>query len=417
MNQQQPEAKKSPNWTIYLFSPLLLAALLFSLLNLGMVFTQPLAQVDPESLPSAHTWIWWATREYQNQKPPPKVVLLGSSLVMHPVSRQDADFLGKDLDYVHHHRSQYMQQLLKDKLGASNAACFNFALPGGMMSDDYMVARALFNKENKPSLLVLGLSLRDFIDNGVRCAGATPAFRYLKRYTDISDLVDISMPQIWQRFDYWVGQGVYLWGKKLDLQVMLSQQARQTLGPWVERYCQPSRLNELDLSRNLPSNLKAEVEENMFIVKSHQPYSYEDNSAEYRKRYRSPNKPLFAIQKVFLDKTLDLCRKQNIEVLVVNMPLTPQNMSLMPQGSYDTYLSDLKSTCHRRQCSFLDLNTSAYYNHKHFYDTSHMNAEGGKQLIDTLVSTITQETRMAQSLQPAAKDAPIRALAKTGGQL
>lgn len=391
----QPLSSTSPpafKFAVIWSSPLVLALLILLGVNAYLNSTKPLARIDPESLPAAHTWVWWATKEYLAMQPSPSVVLLGSSLVMHSISRLDADYLNKDLDYVHHHRSVYLENALMSStqthhslIIGTNPTCFNFALPGGMVSDDYIVARALFSEKRKPKVVILGLSPRDFIDCGVHCAGATPAFRYLKRYTNIDDLVAISMPQIWQRLDYWLGEYIYLWGKKLDLQVWLTQTTKTVLQPLSQRLSAPTRLEDLDLERDLPVNLRSEVEEGMFIVKSHQPYSFEDNTAEYKKRYRSPNPSLFSIQTTFLNMLVQYCKNRDIRVVVVNMPLTPQNIALMPAGSYDRYLQVLKQTSHRHGCRFMDLNTDPNFTRSDFYDTSHMNSTGGKKFADALV--------------------------------
>jgi hypothetical protein len=371
---------------------------LFFAVNVLFWYAQPLSKVDPDSLPAAHTWTWWATREYLDQHQAPSVALLGSSLMMHPVSRQDADFLKRDLDYVHHHKSEYLSSLVSEKLGLRTASCFNFALPGSMISDDYIVAKALFRTDRKPKLLVLGLSLRDFIDSGVSCPAATPPFRYLKRFVDVSDVISIAMPQFWHRIDYYVGNAIYLWSKKLDTQVILAEAVKQTLSPKVSSFCVPSLIERADPTKNLPSNLRSEVEERMFIVRSHQPYSWEDNSAEYRKRYRIKHRDMFDIQTVFLGKLLDYCRSSDIPVLIVNMPLTEQNLALMPEGYYNRYLAMLERTAREKCCPFLNLNDRSTFTRADFYDTSHMNSAGGKKLLDQIAGAITANGQLAEAL-------------------
>ena len=384
----------------FLLQRVALGAVVLCLVNVGLIFFSPLAKVDPDNLPAAHTWVWWATQEFLQQRKPPEVVMLGSSLLMHPVSRQDANYLGRDIDYVKHHRSNYMEEQLS-KNGAPETVCYNFALPGGMISDDYMVARALF-KTHKPSVIVLGLSVRDFIDNGVHCAGATPAFKYLKRFTPIDDLVDVSMPQLWQRFDYLCGKGIYLWGKKLDLQVMLAEEIKSLLAPVYARAFPPSRLAEADPSRNQPSNLRAEVEAGMMIVQHDMPYSYEDNSPEYKKRYRSPNLPGLAVQKFFFNKLLQDAQSQSIKVVIFNMPLTQTNHQLMPVGSYDNYLGILKTAAKQYGCQFVDLDETHQFVGDNYYDTAHMNASGGKRLVDAMAATLTGNDELLAALQQGA---------------
>ncbi len=192
------------NW---LMSSLGLGLILLIVINVCLCISQPFAKINPDILPATHTWTWWATQEYLHDQPTPPVVLLGSSLFMHPVSRQDADFLDHNFDYVHHHYSLYLGQQLQNRFHLQQAPlCFNFALPGDVISDNYMVARSLFCKQHKPEHVILGVSLRDFIDNAVKCPGTTPPFRYLQRFTDIDDIVDLAFPQFWQRFDYYFGK-------------------------------------------------------------------------------------------------------------------------------------------------------------------------------------------------------------------
>jgi hypothetical protein len=374
-----------------------LAALLMNPISLGIVFlllinwwlcsSKPVAKVDPRLLPATHTWTWWAVKEFCEQKPPPSLVLLGSSLLMHSVSRQDADYLNKDLDYVHHHRSVYLEDQLKKRFPSdANIGCFNFSLPGDLVSDDYMIARALFRGEYKPKYVILGLSLRDFIDNAVNCPGTTPPFRYLKRFTDIDDLVELAMPQFFQQCDYRFGKYFYLWGNKLDLQVWCDQAARNLLTPWARSSASPSLLNGLDYRKHVPSDLHSEVEEGMAIVKPHQPYSFDPNFADYRRRCGSPNLPMFKIQSIFLKKLVDLCKQEGICLIVFNMPLTKENLAIMPPESYANYLATVKQVVGQAGDTFVDLNQDPRFDHSDFYDTAHMNSRGGKKLLDILAN-------------------------------
>jgi hypothetical protein len=304
---------------------------------------------------------------------------------MHPVSRQDADYLGHEFDYVRHHRSVYLEECLKKRFpGSKNLSCFNFALPGDLVSDDYMVVRGLFHGQHRPRYVMLGISLRDFIDNAVNCPGTTPPFRYLKRFTDIDDLVDLAMPRYWQRIDYHIGKFFYLWDKKLDLQVLLDHASKQILTPVLKSISLPSLLNDLDYRRHVPSDLHSEVEEGMAIVKPRLPYSFDLNFADYRRRCGSANDGMFRIQTTFLRKLVDLCNQGHIQLIIVNMPLTKENVAIMPNGCYEHYLAVAQSIAKAGGVKFLDLNADQNFLHGDFYDTAHMNSAGGKKLLDIL---------------------------------
>jgi len=380
-------ALKEPTLYKVAKSPITLGIILLLLLNALLWITQPLSKVDPQILPATHTWTWWATQEFLQEKPAPPVVLLGSSLFMHAVSREDADYLNTDFDYVHHHYSQYLADRLKDRFGKSNnLTCFNFALPGDLVSDDYMVARALFHGEHKPKYVILGLSLRDFIDNAVNCPGTTPPFRYLKRFTNIEDLIDLALPKWWQQLDYRTGQIFYLWDKKLELQVCIEQAAKKLLAPVVASIGVPSLLNDLDYRKHVPSNLHSEVEEGMAIIKAHQPYSFDPNYADYRRRCGSANEGMFKIQAGFLTKLVDLCKQEKIELIILNMPLTKGNVAIMPNGSYEHYLNTIQQISKGNSCVFMDLNGDPRFVDHDFYDSAHMNSAGGKKMLDVLAN-------------------------------
>lgn len=384
-------------WRAISGSPVMLGLMVFFAANFALLAANPLSKVDPESLPAAHTWTWWATREYLDQKTAPDVVLLGSSMMMHPVSRADADFLGADFDYVHHHQSAYLDSRLSDCLLSKSWHCFNFALPGSMASDDYMIARALLHGDKKPKVLVVGISMRDFTDSGVSCPAATPPFKYLRRFVDISNVLPLAMPEVWQRIDYCLGNLVYLWNKKLDLQVLLTQESRQFLTPALKQICTASLLDKVDPAKNMPSNMRSEIEENVFIVQAHPPASWTDNTAEYAKRYRQKHKKIFDIECQFFSKLLDFARQENIAVLAVNMPLTQKNMELMPPGSYAHYLTTVSQLARNKGAEFIDLNDGTIFNTTNFYDTAHMNASGGRKLLQEIARTIAANTKLAQA--------------------
>ncbi|MBX9723387.1 MAG: DUF1574 domain-containing protein [Candidatus Obscuribacterales bacterium] len=410
--QDKENAKALSLWQ----SSAVLGLLLVLVINGIFVLWKPLAKVDPESLPSARTWVWWASHDFLSQTKAPDVVLLGSSLMMQPMCLLDADYLKTDLDYVKHHQSLYMADALKNRLNLPNTTpftCFNFALPGGMASDDYIVTRSLLLGERKPKVIVLALTLRDFADSGVRCAGATPAFRYLKRFTEIDDLVALAMPQFWQQFDYWFGKSLYTWGKKLDIQVALAQNTQQFLKPFIQTTCPASQLSNLDLERNMPSNLRSEVQEGMMIMRPNDKTAFNDNTAEYRKRFRSRNEDVFATQQVFLEKLLQLAKDNDIKLLVVNMPVTQANLQLMPAGHYDKYISFLKSATKRENVAFIDLNGDERFLASDYYDTCHLRGTGGKKLVDAMVQEIAKQNELSLCLQDNSRTSPKVKLAGT----
>ena len=365
--------------------------------NAALLAWKPLASVDPEALPSAHTWAWWACKEYTELKKAPDVVLLGSSLFFQPFGRLEANYAGHDIDYVRHHRVTYMENALRQQGFGKTDIVYNFSLPGSLVSDDYLVLRSLLTGARTPKVAVLGVSMRDMIDTTVHCIGTTPPFRLLTRYTDIGDILDIAMPKLWQRFDYFAQKDLYLWGKKLDLQVMLSEATKSTLGPKFSKWFGASRLAEADPTRNLPSNLRSEVE--YFPMHANEPVSWTDNADEYKRRYRNANEKMFKDEATFLAKAADLAAQRGIQLVLVNAPLTPENHVLMPPGAYDHYLAFLHEFASKRGIPLVDLDGKPQFVHADFYDNAHMNAVGGAKMANAIVECLTSNPQVAAALR------------------
>jgi hypothetical protein len=236
------------------------------------------------------------------------------------------------------------------------------------------------------------------MDNGVRWCGGTQAFRYLRRFINIDDLVDIAMPQIWQRFEYLLAKGFYLFDKRLDLQVICAESMKGKSGPLLTTMLGEDYCKESAVSVETPPDTRSEVEEGMFIVKAHQEKSFQDNTAEYRKRYRTANENIFCVQARFLQMLLALCKDSGIAVIVVNMPVTAQNMQLLPAGTYERYLQVLSAESDKHGATFIDLNQDPRFTPDDFYDTIHMNAGGGKKLADAILSEIAADPAVCASI-------------------
>ena len=260
-----------------------------------------------------------------------------------------------------------------------------------MISDDYMIFRALIHNQErniqKPKLLVIGITLRDFLESHVSSASSTNTFHYFRHFFNIDEIADISMPEFWQKFDYWQGKFLYMVGKRLDMQVAFDDEIKKTVAV-VFGQAPEKALDAPVLTANVAHNLKTEAEPGDYPLVPCEKFLYEDNSVEYKKRFSHPSDKLFKTQSEFLSRLLTQAKADNVKVLLVNMPLTPVNMTLMPVGYYDRYLQTVKNAIEQYGCAYLNLNDGQTFTSADFRDTAHMNADGGKKLIDAMVAQI-----------------------------
>ena len=385
--------------SIFKSGPLPTAVLVFVLCNLLFIAFNPFGKVDPDALPVARNWIWWATHEFNDLPKAPDVVVLGSSVVMHPLWHHEADFRKQPVDLVADHRSKYLEHIISKSspVPLRGLTCFNFGLPGSMVSDDYMVAKSMFTEERKPTVVVLGLCPRDMIDNRFNNAASSKHFQYLSRYTDTSKLLDLSMPQWWQRIGYLTSEAIYFSSKAVAAQVITEEGVKNLFSPLTAQL-PPSPLDrktEEDKRFAMYQNL---VEKGFWIAKPNAPFMFMNDTGDLKKRFKNANNPLFENQKKWLDMCLQTCKEKDVKVVLVNMPNTLIARSVMPNGTYERHVACLKEMAKKWDCAYVDADRPSYYGEKDFTDWCHLSADGGKKAFGFIGQEIAGNAQLVASI-------------------
>lgn len=385
------------------------ALCLFVSLNLFLAAFVPLDRLSPSDLPKKNSWECHRALQFVSDSSSlgvPEVVLFGSSLMMIPSTCAEADYLNKVVDPVIEPYSYLMDNLLKANSEDKGHSCFNFALPGAMISDHYMVSKSLFNQERKIKLAVLGISLRDFIDCSVDCAAATPAYNYFQRYfsdQELEEMLPLSMPSIANRGEYLVNKYFYLFGKRLELMKSIDDNIRvsvnQTLGALFPQYSDDNFIasrknNDTKTSITDVDNILSaqDIRPGSYLIPPNMQLPWQDNTREYKKRFKNANQESFVIQSKYLEKMIEHHNRLGIVTMLVNMPLTEANMKLMPEGSYKKYEELIATLSNREDVVLLDLNDGAKFDIKCFRDTVHMNGRGGKLLMAKIADFISSSS-------------------------
>lgn len=367
------------------------------LVNFVLACVNPFGKTTLADLPKDHSWVSWTTTDFVNQPKTPDIVYIGSSLVLHPLTMLDAHYLKRTVDYTDHHRSAYTEDRIAKEMGIEKPVAFNFAMPGGMISDDWIITESMIRSGKKPKIIVLGLCARDFMDCKVRCPGVMPTFKYLSKVIDLEPVLDLALPNLTDRTDFVLGKIAYLWDAKPVIQELLRNQTKiafASLGitSGAPKFA-PKQLDEL-----LNTDMSAELERGMMVEEPDKERPFMDNSLEYRQRYKNRHEKLFAAEKQFLEKLLAAAKSNDIKVVVVNMPLTSLNVKLMPAGTYDEYLSTVRTLSAQHGAVFENFNDDTLFPSSVFYDTVHMNSVGGKRFVDALVEVISVDKVCAQKL-------------------
>ncbi|MBX9952837.1 MAG: hypothetical protein K2Y39_26925 [Candidatus Obscuribacterales bacterium] len=379
--------------------PIVCALILFALINVTLSVLKPNLAVKPTELPVRLSWEWWRTKSYLAEPKAPDVVVMGSSLMMIPTSLIDADFLNRNIDAVKHPHSVFLESKLQDAGAPKGISCFNFALPGAMISDQYFTAHSLFAGERAPKVILLGLTLRDFIDSGVDSATSTPTyqfFRHFEKTNDVQHLLTVTPQAAAEAFYNNIN---YLSDKRLELQTYFSKPINK-VGNSALAGIAVSNFDAKNTEEKGDGNIlgNAAVTEGNFILPPHKVIPWKDNTREYKKRFASANEKLFNNQVAFLDKLLADAKANHVKVVVANMPLTQKNMSLMPVGMYEKYMNEMNARAQRGEFSLIDLNSQWVFHDADFQDTAHLNASGGAKFMDLVAKSLAKNDIVRRAL-------------------
>jgi hypothetical protein len=98
-------------------------------------------------------------------------------------------------------------------------------------------------------------------------------------------------------------------------------------------------------------------------------------------------------------------------LIVINMPLTQWNISLLKQEIFVNYLKAIENFGFEQGIPTFDLCDSRRFTIHDFHDSVHLNAFGGKKFFDRLVAVLAGDGRSASALVNAGREIPRSSLA------
>ena len=330
---------------------------------------------------------WWMVKQYLNRDKAPNVVLLGSSQ-MQCFYTADAARSGHDVDELLDHDCKVLtNQLLNfNGPGSSSPSCFNASLAGSMISDRYLIDKALFTPGKTPRVVVLGIAPRDFIDNTLPSISATEPFQFFTPWLDNAEMEDSAFPSAYDKLSWEVA-------RKLPLRHVADHLLAQQLTlPWIDDA--PLEAPLKPTARRSRADQIVVDDKPFFFAKDttfnvspgkcripHNPFQgFIDNNHEYAMRYKLWNTTEYNQQMRYLDVVLaDLSRK-NVQTILVGMPLEPTNANLLSENFWLDYSARIKDIATRNGVSFFDLARSSKFEHRDFADGVHLNWRGANKL-------------------------------------
>ncbi len=349
---------------------------------------------EPDRFASPNrSWAYWAVRGLHEQNKAPDVAILGSSLMLAVVHDGDATYFNETIDAVKHHDSKYFDRGLTKSLGVP-VKTSSLAIGGQMASDAYALTTNVLVGDKKPKAIVWGIAPRDFVDSSFIEPRNSETIHYLNRVAG-KQVLDGRF-HFWNNLEYYAAAVSDLYTKRGSF-VCVQQNAvkslLQNLGFGdMEEVGAPQELQRIAMHELPEDNGPREWNVHPYSQKKQ---DWTDNSAEYRMRY-NPFKPhVLQTQLGYLNKLLAYARENGIAVTLVNMPLTKDNLSLLPPGVYDNYLATVTEAARTGGADFLDLNDAKLFHKEDFADYVHLNGLGAQKFLDLVAQRMTSRMRTA----------------------
>ncbi len=392
--EKQPSASPVPSGAgaNRQISGFVIALLAFSFINictLNLTKSQPkhfnLSSLNQQRRMFGRVGSWWLARAYLQQNPAPTVFIFGSSQ-MGGLQCADARVLGRNIDFTLDHQSVALERELDQRLN-SKVTVFNGAIPGAMISDHVVISKALFTKQSKPKLAIIGFSPRDFIDNTCPSPISTESFMFFSKFAPLDDQLASFFSNGIDQLQWQISQSLPL---RNNLQALLSNGASPA--PGIIR--KPTTAQSAMMYKPFEP-----IEPGQCTIGPNPPKIFVDNTSDYSNRYKNCMNGNLKQQLNFFQMFCSQMKANNIQVVAVGMPLLPSNRALLPTWFWNYFFSQIKDIANKTGAHWINLCDSPAFQIDDYFDTVHLNTQGGLKFAGMLSDRLITESSLAACLK------------------
>ncbi len=262
----------------------------------------------------------------------------------------------------------------------------NLSNSAALISEDLLLAREVLRLRGKPAMIILGIAPRDFLDHctadyhrsrlaHILLTRLSPFWEPSKSFLEN---LDTALCKIWPFYSQRVEH------RNIIIQLTCEYFHRSPdLFLAAQTFKNPTNGSNTKKNEGVPTPGKAfsdETAEEEALVKY-------DNS--YRDRYLPIDEKRWHIELDSLHEFIDLCDEQEIQLVVVGMPLTERNRKLLPSAFLKEYNTALKAaTTGKPTVHFINLIDDPQFLNSDYSDTVHLRSNGSKKLIEILIAEI-----------------------------
>ncbi len=320
----------------------------------------------------------------------PDVALLGSSLLL---------CLNQDQNGANFYNGlvpSYLQKHLRATTG-QGVTCVNLCSGLQMISEGYLIATAATGGRDYPRVIVYGTALRDFIHDLFAREWSCESFASIAPYVPIKWDVLRVLSGYEARRELILCHFWYLYRDRTDFKNVLSAAAKNMLEnlPLDQPFF---RLGADHLWRSqrhgylseewVPRKQEKFAEQ---VKRAHPEFLREYYFGMQELIYRQGSEATRALEARYMEALAALCREKGIKLVIVNMPLGPEIMTLVPPGLNDAYRGYLQALSRQYGVVLLDFYGDPEFTAGSFKDGLHLDYGGSVRLADRMIDALKTE--------------------------
>lgn len=306
---------------------------------------------------------------FEDLKEPPKLVLLGSSVIAVPFFLLDAEQY-PETNSNYFFRGFDIKSLDARFFDGKNNAVINMGTDAAMIADCYFLAHKFLLEKYKPGWIVLGVTPRDFSDTGPLKPSDSSQFYALSRISDFPWVSQSYLPTYHEKIDYLIRHLFFFYAQQNNLQT----QSRVRFEQLLQRI---SLRKDADLTTAVDS-----------FSETNPRKKWERSQKEYARHYQSLVPERISASFGFLKMLIALCKEHHIQILLINMPLSVDNQELLPNGFYSNFREQLGEMADSESIPFVDCSEIAEFQNTDFSDGAHLNGFGAEKLLRNIRDAI-----------------------------
>lgn len=340
----------------------------------------------------------------------PEVLLLGSSLVLVPSVRCDDSFHNRKTRFDRWYyrnvideytKADYFQNELS-RSSSQNRKVLDLAVAASIMSDQHLILKKYLASGKTPELIVCGIAPRDFLDNLRQDPEKTPTYSILADLTCLKDLLEQKRSKE-AVSDFAFGYFSEVYKNRADYRTFLAGAAARITGHPIDLY-QATHGEEKKVAETKQMtgmDVVAEEKQDAGVLDNKKAIYVPFKNGltdlkEYKRIYLPVNNKVFKLQLSYLDKFLALATEHNIPVVLVEMPLTKENLALLPDGVKRNYTKRVRELATTYNAKVITPADRLDFSTEDFEDSVHLNTQGGLKVFSDVAQQIGQDKVLAQ---------------------